>query len=100
MAKRRIFCDGRELVLLYNTKNGEESLNLSRSEIASIQFGKYIERKFFFFKVQTEKIEIKPSKKPFSIVYTKSRAKEFFERYKEELASFAKDNRVTFHNNL
>lgn len=100
MAKRRIFCDGKELVLLYDGIKGEESLNLISSDIARIQFNRNIEKKFLFFKVQTETIEIKPSKLPFTIKYSRARAKEHFDQYKAELSKFAVDNKVTFFNNL
>ena len=100
MSKRRIFCDGFEMILLYDGNQKEETLSLKANEIARIQFEKFEERKMFFLKVPSEKIEIRPSKLNYSIVYTKSRAKELFDQYKVELTKFAQDNKVTFYNNL
>ncbi|MEI6602951.1 MAG: hypothetical protein WCL54_05650 [Clostridia bacterium] len=100
MTKQRIFCDKHEVTLLYDGNQKEESMTLLASEIARIQFDKVIERKFLFLKVESERIEIKPSKLNYSIIYSKSKAKERFEQYKTDLEKFAKDNRVTFVNNL
>ncbi len=100
MAKRRIYCDGAEMILFWDGRQHEETMSLKSNEIASIKFLKTTEKKFLFFNSESEKIEIKPSKLAYSITYSKSKAKEFFEQYKEELAKFAKDNNVTFHNTL
>lgn len=94
VAKRRIFCDGYEVVLLM--KGNNEPLNLTKEKIMHIYFLKHKERRFLFFSVPSEKIDIKPNNVPYSIFYTKRSCGKYFEQYKADLAKFARDHKITF----
>jgi hypothetical protein len=95
-AKRRMTFDKTEIVLMTDKS---QILNLTYDQIVRIQFDKCIEKKLFS-KFDSEKIEIMTRKQSEPVIYYKSKEKEFFEEYKEELAKFAKANRITFINNL
>jgi len=74
-------------------------LNLKYNQISRIQFDPCREFRIFRF-VPSEKISIYTPKRGEPLIYTKLKEKAFFEQYKQELAKFAKDNRVTFTDNL
>lgn len=99
MAKRHIFVDKTELVLIYLKGKKFTSTNLTYEQITNIRFVPCKEYKFFF-PVDSEKIEIISSKQSQPIVYTKLKEKKYFEEYKKELAEFAARNRVSFSNEL
>jgi len=99
MANRRIYIDKSELTLLIPGKKKVEDVHLASSVITRIQFDKCTERMLFVIPQQSEKITIVSSKRAQPVVYTKSKNKEFFSQYKEELEKFAKDNNVTFTDN-
>lgn len=99
MAQRRILFDKAEIVCLVPGKKKVESFNLSNSVITRIQFDKCVERVFGIIPTKSEKITIVTPKRGQPIVYMKGENKAFFDQYKQELAQYAKDYRVTFTDN-
>lgn len=100
MARKHIFCEKTELVLIILMGNGAFSMNLTYDQIVRIQFEPCTERKFLFFKSPSEKIVFVTRKNERPVEFLKSKEKEFFEEYKVELEKFAKNNRISFTNNL
>ena len=98
MANRHILCDKTELVLTIIGKKRVNILNVPYNQITSISFEPCKEFRFFRM-VPSERIIIRTSKRPEPIVYTKYKEKKFFDEYKQELAEFAKNNRITFYDN-
>jgi len=98
MAKKLIYVDKKEIVLIILGKK-VESLNLTADKISRIQFDRINERKFLK-KVPSEKISFTIRGRENLVTYTKMKDKEFFEVYKEDVRRFAKENRVTFADNL
>lgn len=100
MAGRHIICDKTEIILNYqDSKKKYKVVNLPYDQISRISFEPCTEFKLFR-RVPSEKITIVSKKVDNPIVYTKLKHQNLFEAYKEELAKFAKDNRITFFNNL
>ena len=100
MAVRRIFVDKTELVLMVPKKNKVVRKSLTSGEIARIQFDKQETKLFGIFNIETEAIKIVSGKLGAPIVYKKSQNKKYFDEYKRELEKFAKDNFVTFADNV
>ncbi len=100
MARKHIFCEKTELVLIIIAGNGAFPMNLTYDQIVRIQFEPCTERKFLFFKVPSQKIVIVTRKNERPVEYFYSKEKQFFEEYKMELEKFARNNRVSFTNNL
>jgi len=100
MAVRRIFVDKTELVLMVPKKNKVVRKSLTSGEIARIQFDKQETKLFGIFNIETEVIKIVSGKLGAPIVYKKSQNKKYFDEYKRELEKFAKDNFVTFADNV
>ena len=99
MAVRRINCDKTEIIVMVEGRKRVRMLNLTYEQITRIQFDKFEERRFLFFKVPSEKITIVTGKRNEPIVYTKIKEKKYFDQYKEELRKFVKDNSVSFVDN-
>jgi hypothetical protein len=95
MAKRHIYVDKTELVLIYPQGKKYISTNLTYEQIICIRISPFKEFRLFF-PVASEKIEIVSGKHEKPIVFTKLKEKGFFEQYKKELAEFAARNRVSF----
>lgn len=100
MAPRRIFPDKTELVFMVPTKNKVVRKNLTAKEIVRIQFDKCKENILGIIPKDSESITIVSGKLATPLVYKKLENKKFFESYKSELEKFAKDNNITFTNNL
>ncbi len=99
MAVKSIQADKTELVLMVEGKKKYEVLNVTFDQITRIQI-RPTEVFSFFKKVPSEEIVIVTRKKSEPLVYKKHKEKKFFDEYKRELEEFAKNNRVTFINNL
>jgi hypothetical protein len=99
VAQRHVFFDKTELVLGFPQGKKFVTMNLTYNQITRIQFDKCTEFKFFR-KVPSEKITIVTPKRGEPIVYTKLKEKNFFEEYKAGFEKFARENRITFQNNL
>lgn len=99
MAGRHIICDKTEIILNYQDNKKYKVINLTYDQITRISFEPCTEFKLFR-RVPSEKITIVTKKVENPIVYTKLKHQNLFEAYKEELAKFAKDNRITFFNSL
>ncbi len=99
MAQRHVYFDKTELVLAFAQGKKFRSLNLSYDQITRIQFDECTEYSLFR-RVPSEKITVVTPKRGEPIVYTKMKEKKFFDEYKAGFEKFAKDNRITFQNNL
>jgi len=99
MAKPHILIDKTELVLMVVIKNKFKIVNLQKGDISRIQFDEIKEFKFFR-RIPSESIRIFSRKSIEPYKYTKKREKAFWEGYKEKLTHFAKNNMVTFADNI
>lgn len=100
MATRHILCDQTEIILAVPLKNKYKHLNLTYEDISRIQFDACTERKLLFKTVPSEKITIMTGKHPGPVVFTRENEKKFWDEYKTNLTKFAKDNNITFADNL
>jgi hypothetical protein len=96
MRSRLITCDRDWTVLTINGVSSKP-IYLSYNDIEQVRIGYYTESKLFFKKT-SEKIEIyaRGMKKP--IILTKPMDWEHFDQYKQEVAKFARDNKIKFSN--
>jgi hypothetical protein len=99
MAYEHIMFDKTEIVLIVMGKKKPQVLNVTYDKIMRIQFDRFMERKFFK-KVPSEKIIIMIRGRDSAVEFTKLKEKKYFEKYKEGLRKFAKDNRLTFMDNI
>jgi hypothetical protein len=93
-ARRRIYFDKSEVVLIVPGKKGTTSYNVTSSTLNRIEFSKCKEYKFGFIAKDSEQITIVASNLPGGVTYKKGENQAFFEEYKEEFRKFAKDNRI------
>jgi hypothetical protein len=101
MAEKRVLCDKTEVVLKFNDstdKNKIKIANLAYDQITSITIEDFYEFRLFR-KVPSERILVRTNRLQAPIIYTKKKDKQFFDEYKQDLAKFAKDNRITFYDN-
>jgi hypothetical protein len=98
MAKKHLIIDKTELIATLLMGNQWRNVAVTADKIRRIQYDKCVE-KSLFKKVESEKITIEASASP-PIVFFKSKEKEFFEEYKQDLEKFAKNNRLTFVDNI
>lgn len=96
MARRRIFVDKSELVLIVPSDGRTATYNLVSSHINRIAFEPCEEFLLGFIPQKSEKITIVASNTPDGVVYTRNTNKAYFDTYKEELRQFAKENRIPF----
>ena len=96
MAKRRIYFDKSEIVLIVPGKKGASSYNLVSSNVNRIEFAKCKEFTLGFIPKESEMIKIVGSNLPGEIVYKKGENKAYFDTYKEEFAQYCKEYRVPF----
>lgn len=95
-----ISIDKTELILFAQAGKGMETINVAYDKIQRIEFRKCEETKVFK-KVPSEQIVIMLRGRENPVVFFKSKVgEEKFEGYKEGLAKFAKDNRVSFASSL
>lgn len=97
--KRRIYFDKSEMILTVVGKKKTITVHLTSDQITRIQYDKCTERKFGIIPQDSEKIAITTPKQGQPIEFYKSKNKELFDTYKEELAEYAKTYRVTFADN-
>jgi len=100
MAPRRIFPDKTEIVFMVPTNKKIIRQSLTCKEIVRIQFDTCKENILGIIPRDSESITIVSGKLANPIVYKKFANKAFFDTYKSELEKFAKDNKVSFTNNL
>lgn len=93
--KKHIYFDKTEIMMMFLDGNQYQTINLTYDKIIRIQFDKCTEKKFFR-KVPSERIQIVTNCRNKPIEYTKMREKKYFDEYKQGLAKFAKDNRISF----
>lgn len=100
MAPKRIFFDKTEIVFMVVTQKKVVRKELSAKEIVRIQFDECTERRFGIIPQKSEMITVVSGKLGAPIVYKKGQNKKYFDEYKSGLARFAKENNVTFTDNL
>ena len=98
MAKRKIAFDETEVILSVVFKNelGKEKakiIHATYDQFLKISFEKIEERKLFKA-VPSEKIVIKLKKYKDALEFTKMKNKEFYDEYKSNFRTFAKNNRI------
>ena len=99
MARRRIYVDKSELVLIVPHDGKTATYNLVSNHINRIEFEPCEEFLFGFIPQKSEKITIVAANTPEGVVYTRNANKAYFDVYKEELRQFAKENRIPFTDN-
>lgn len=97
MAKDRLIVDKTEIIATVLMGNQWRNVPITADKIRRIQYDKFNERKIFK-EVPSEMIKIETSAGP-PVTFTKLKEKEYFDQYKERLAKFAKDNKLTFVDN-
>ena len=100
MAPRRIFPDKTEIIFMVPAKGKVVRKSLTAGEIVRIQFDKCKENILGIIPRDSESITIVSGKLANPLVYKKLENKQFFDAYKSELERFAKENKVSFTNNL
>lgn len=96
----KLTCDKTEINAVYSNPKGDLArISLTYDKIVSISFDKCEERKLFK-KLPSEKITLRVRGLGEPIEYYKLREGEYFESYKRDFEKFARDNRITFYNNL
>lgn len=100
MAPRsKILYDKTEIVFVDLSGKKAKVHNLTYDKIVSIQFDNTTVRKLFK-SVPSEKLSISIRTQEAPLVLYQVDEKPFWDEYKANLTKFAKDNRVSFHNNL
>ncbi len=99
MAPRRIFPDKTELIFMLPTKSSVSRRSLTAGEIVRIQFDKVHRRILGIFPQESESITVVSGKFSSPLVFKKHENKKFFDAYKQELQTFAKNNNITFTDN-
>ena len=97
MKHDKILYDKTEIIVVDETGKRPALLNLTYDKIVSIAFDNCKEG---VMKKPSEKISITVRGKEVPLVYYKGKEKEKFDKYKEILTKFAKDNKISFYNNL
>ncbi len=95
-----ILIDKTEVILMASKGSGIETINAAYDKIIRIEFRKCEETKLFK-KFPSEQIIFTIRGREDPVVFFKGKVgDDLFESYKTALAKFAKDNRVSFANNL
>jgi len=96
----KILFDKTEIVFIDTYGKRTATLNLTYDKIVSVQFENSTYRKLFKV-VPSEKIKltIRGREEPLYLLEAREKA-EYWQGYKDGLAKFCKDNRVSFHNDL
>ena len=95
----KILYDKTEIIAVDLSGKRAQALNLTYEKIISIQFDNDTVSKLFK-KVPSEKISITIRGREAPLVYYQVEEKGYWDQYKNDLTKFAKDNRVSFRNNL
>ena len=96
----KLTCDKTEINAVYADAKGKLArISLTYDKVISITFEKCWERKLFK-KIESERITLRIKGRMDPIYYYKLREGEFYESYKRDFEKFAKENRLTFYNNL
>ncbi|MGI5900341.1 MAG: hypothetical protein ACOX8S_10540 [Christensenellales bacterium] len=95
----KILYDKTEIVVVDLSGKRAQALNLTYDKIVSIQFDNSTFSKLFK-KVPSEKITITIRGRETPVVFFEELEKKYWDQYKSDLTKFAKDNRISFRNNL
>ena len=95
MAKRRVYFDTTEVVVLVPGSKGFKNTNLVRNDIHRVYIEKCNEPILGIIPRQSEQIRISTSKSEEPILFPKLENKKFYEDYKEGFIKFAKTNFIT-----
>jgi hypothetical protein len=90
---KALVCDKTEIIAVGYRDKKPEVASLSFDKIQRIQIEKYVERKFLR-KIPSERILIYTKNSTDPLIISKFKNKDYFEEYKLELTSFAKNNRI------
>lgn len=99
MAKEHLLFDKTELMAVVRMGNRFSIINLKYSDILSITF-KPCEEKGLLKSKPSECIELKVKNRNQPLTYFMHEEKNFWDGYKTNLRKFAKDNRITFVDEL
>ena len=100
MAQKRVYVDKTEVLFFVPAKNKIVRHSLTASNIVRIQFDNTTTKILGFIKSETETITVVSGKLASPIVYKRNENKKYFNEYKRELENFAKQNYVTFIDNI
>lgn len=96
----RIIPDKTEIVLIDTSGKIPKGINVTHDKIIRISFNPCTETKFFFFEKPSERITIEINGRgPFEF-FRLTEGEDRFDRYKDILTEFAKNNRISLINNL
>ena len=99
MAREKILFDKTEIILTVVGKKKVQLVNLTCDKITSVSVDPAKGRILGIIPVDSETITVRASGRAEPIVFWKHQEKQFFDSYKEKLADFCKNNRVTFYDN-
>lgn len=100
MAKRRVYFDTTEIVILVPGKQGFKNVNLIKNDIHRITIEKCNEPIMKFIPRESEQIRISTGKFEEPFVFPKIENKAFYEEYKEGFLKFAKANMLPVEDTL
>ena len=94
MAKRRVFFDKTEVVVLVPGSKGFKNVNLIRNDIRSVVIEPCDEPILGLIPRESEQLRISTSKFEEPFVFPKIENKAYYEEYKEGFLKFAKENYI------
>ena len=100
MAPKRIFLDKTEIVFMVPAQKKVVRRELAAKDIVRIQFDAKETKLLGIIPQKDETITVVSGKLGTPIVYRKTQNKKYFDEYKSGLARFAKENYVTFTDNI
>lgn len=100
MAKRRVYFDTTEVVVLVPGDKGSQNINLIRNDIHRIHFEKCNEPIWGVIPRASERIRISTAKSEEPILIPKLENKKFYEEYKEGFMKFAKANFIAIEDTV
>lgn len=100
MAKRRVYFDTTEVVVLVPGNKGLQNINLIRTDIHRIYFEKCNEPILRIIPRASERIRISTAKSEEPVLIFKLENKKFYEEYKEGFRKFAKANFIVIEDTV
>ena len=95
----KILYDKTEIIVVDLSGKRAQAHNLTYDKIVSIQFDNATVSKLFK-KIPSEKITLTIRGKETPIVFFEVDEKKYWDQYKTDLTKFAKDNKISFRDNL
>lgn len=100
MARRRVYFDTTEVVVLVPGNKGLQNINLIRNDIHRIYIEKCNEPIWGIIPRTSERIRISTAKSEEPILLPKLENKKFYDEYKEGFIKFAKANFISIENTV